>query len=153
MKATNTTRPLHYQRYSLLWGSYYWDPFYYDYGYYHWEPHYWHGSYYYYNPRSRYWYYYDPYYHWQQGSWTGGTGGSQDQERIRKPGYRTLMNTSSDGTVAPFVSVGNENNSISKPGKSSGVDINSGISSSPDGNSPRIESLGKRSNSPSDSFL
>lgn len=22
----------HYQRYSLLWGSYYWDPFYYDYG-------------------------------------------------------------------------------------------------------------------------
>lgn len=143
-----------YQRYSLLWGSYYWDPFYYDYGYYHWEPYYWHGSYYYYNPRNRYWYYHDPYYRWHDGSWTGGTGGGQqDQGRIQKPGYRTLMNTSSGGETAPFVSVGNENNSISKPGTRSGIDINSGINNtSGQRNAPKIESLGKRSNVPSDSF-
>lgn len=133
-----------YQRYSLLWGSYYWDPFYYDYGYYHWEPYYWYGRYYYYNPRSHYWYYYHhPYYHYGGGS--GGNGGSRDRDRILKPGYEPLMSAPATD-IAPFISVGTDNNIISRPGKRSDVDVNSGIgSSTPSSSSPRIESVGKSS--------
>ncbi len=134
----------HYQRYSLLWGSYYWDPFYYDYSYYRWVPYYWYGTYYYYNPYNRYWYYYDHHHPWSGGSWSGGSGSSQDQERIRKPGYNTLMSAPTD--AAPFISVSENNDTrIDKPGKKIGVDVNTGLSSSPsDNGSPYIESVGKK---------
>lgn len=128
----------HRWRYSLLWDSYYWDPFYYDYSYYHWQPYYWYGSYYYYNPYNHYWYYYPPSYYY------GGGGENHDQERIRKPGYQTLMSTSGSA-AAPFVSVGSDNGLIGKPGKRSEIDINSGVGNNTYSPSPRIESVGKSS--------
>lgn len=132
----------HHWRYSLLWDSYYWDPFYYDYSYYHWQPYYWYGSYYYYNPYNHYWYYYPPSYYY--GGASGGSGENRDRERIRKPGYQTLMSTS-ESSVAPFISVGSDNGLIGKPGRSSEVDVNSGIGNNSYSPSPRIESVGKSS--------
>ena len=135
----------HYRRYSLLWGDYYWDPFYYDYSYYSWRPYYWYGNYYYYNPHNHYWYYYDRYHHWDNGYWTGSggsSGGNADKERIHKPGYNVLMNSPTG--AAPFVSVGSDNDHISKPVKKVGVNVNSGITN--DNNySPQIQSVGKKS--------
>ncbi|MDD3965624.1 MAG: hypothetical protein WC372_00120 [Candidatus Neomarinimicrobiota bacterium] len=132
-----------YQRYSLLWGDYYWDPFYYNYGYYHWEPYYWYGRYYYYNPRSHYWYYYHHYPYYYSGGGSGGNEGSHERDRIRKPGYEPLMNAPATST-APFISVGIENDIISRPDKRSDVGINSGIGGTPaSSSSPRIESVGK----------
>lgn len=129
-------------RYSLLWDSYYWDPFYYDYSYYHWQPYYWYGSYYFYNPYSHYWYYYPPSYYYGGGS--GNSSGNQDQDRIRKPGYQTLMSSAGTG-AAPFVSVGADNGLIGKPMKRSDVDINNGIGNNGNVPSPYIESVGKSS--------
>ena len=132
-----------YHRYSLIWGSHIWDPFYYDYSYYHWRPYYWYGSYYYYNPYNNYWFYYDHHY---PGYWTGGggSGGRNDQERIHKPGYRVLGSTTDN--AAPFISVGSQIERISRPGKKSNIDINSGIgTSSMRSTSPQIESVGKSS--------
>ncbi len=129
-----------YQRYSLLWSDYYWDPFYYNYRYYHWEPYYWYGHYYYYNPRSHYWYHYRPHHH-------GGSGerpGRANRERIYKPAYEPLMSSQASG-ITPFISVGREENIITRPGKPSGVDINSGIGERPSSSSPRIEPIGKTS--------
>ena len=129
-----------YRRYSLLWGDYYWDPFYYDYDYYRWRPYYWYGNYYYYNPHNHYWYYYDRYDRWDRhpGDWSGSSG---EQERIHKPGYNVLMNSPTG--AAPFVSVGSENNQITKPGKKVGVSVNSGITN--DNNyQPQIQSVGKK---------
>ncbi len=133
----------YYRRYSLLWDDYYWDPFYYDYGYYHWRPYYWYGNYYYYNPHNHYWYYYDRYHNWDSGNWSGdgNSGGNADKGRIHKPGYKVLMNSPTG--VAPFVSVGSDNNHITKPVGKVGVNVNSGITN---GNNytPKIQSVGKK---------
>jgi hypothetical protein len=137
----------HYRRYSLLWGDYYWDPFYYDYGYYNWRPYYYYGSYYYYNPHNHYWYYYDRYNNWNSGNWSGGgnsggnSGGNADKGRIHKPGYNVLMNSPSG--VAPFVSVGSDDNHITKPVGKVGVNVNSGITNN-NKYTPNIQSVGKK---------
>ncbi|MEA2078069.1 MAG: hypothetical protein U9O95_08640 [Candidatus Marinimicrobia bacterium] len=139
----------HYRRYSLLWGSYYWDPFYYDYDYYYWRPYYWYGNYYYYNPHNHYWYYYDHHYPWHSGSWSGGSSGENgNKERIHKPGYNVLM-SAPDGS-APFVSVGTDDNRVTKPIKKVGVDVNSGVQND-NSYHPQIQSVGKRPASSSSS--
>ncbi len=140
----------HYRRYSLLWDDYYWDPFYYDYGYYNWRPYYFYGSYYYYNPHNHYWYYYDRHGRydrhdrWDSGNWSGGrnSGGNADKGRIHKPGYNVLMNSPSG--VAPFVSVGSDDNHITKPVGKVGVNVNSGVSNN-NTYQPKIQSVGKKS--------
>lgn len=137
-----------YRRYSLLWGDYYWDPFYYNYDYYSWRPYYWYGNYYYYNPYNRYWYYYDHNYWHDGGDYSGGTGGtSHDKERIHKPGYNVLMTTPTD--QAPFVSVGTDIGRSTKPVGSVGVNVTSGLNNNGSYNS-RVESVGKTSLSPND---
>jgi len=141
----------YYQRYNLLWGTYVWDPFYYDYSYYHWRPYYWYGNYYYYNPHRGYWVYYDHHYHrhprYRPSPWTGGggSGGSaNDQERIQKPGYRVLEGMS--GSATPFVSVEPDIQRIGRPGSTIGPNAADGIGSSAGtgDTSPMIQSVGKR---------
>lgn len=127
----------HYQRYSLLWGDYYWDPFYYDYTYYNWRPYYWYGSYYYYNPHNHYWYYY----HHDNYGQAGPSNNRGDQERIHKPGYNQLMNSPSGS--APYIAVQNSEQRLQKVGK---VGIEQNTNSKNDGvYSPRLESVGKSS--------
>lgn len=138
----------HYRRYSLIWGGYYWDPFYYNYDYYTWRPYYWYGSYYYYNPYNHYWYYYDHnYWHNGGGSTGGSTGGNGDKNRIHKPGYTELI--SSPTGSAPFISVGSEISRSKKPTGSIGVDVTSGLNNNSGYNS-RVESVGKVSLTPND---
>lgn len=137
-----------YQRYSLLWGGNYWDPFYYDYSYYNWRPYYWYGSYYFYNPHNNYWYYYDRHDHHRRPGTrpvdqTGNTPGnaSNNGERIHKPGYTKLMTSPTES--APFIAVQNDDKRLQNVGKV-GLDYNT--TTKRDGiYSPRLESVGKTS--------